>query len=73
MMKSKLLLWTAAAALVLVTSATGYSQDKLSKLERGIANLAGGVVEIPGCVADTTRKGRSTESHPAMFRVITAK
>ena len=56
MMKSKLLLWTAAAALVLVTSATGYGQDKLAKLERGFANMAGGVVEIPGCVADTTRK-----------------
>lgn len=55
-MKTKGLLWTAAVALVLATSATGYGQDKLAKVERGFANMAGGVVEIPGCVVDTTRR-----------------
>ncbi len=55
-MKPKLLLWTVAAALIFVASATGYGQDKLGKFERGFANMAGGVAEIPGCVADTTRK-----------------
>jgi putative exosortase-associated protein (TIGR04073 family) len=55
-MKSKLLWWAAAAALVFMTSATGYSQDKLAKFERGFANMVGGVVELPGCIADTSRK-----------------
>ena len=56
MMKTKVLLWTAVAALALVTSATGYGQDMVAKVERGFANMVGGVVEIPGCIADTTRK-----------------
>ena len=46
----------AAVALLGAGLATGSAQDKLGKFERGFANIAGGIVEIPGCVADTTRK-----------------
>ncbi len=56
MMNIKGLLWTAVVAGVLATSTAGYGQDKLAKVQRGFANMVGGVVEIPGCVADTTRK-----------------
>jgi len=45
-----------AVALLWAGVATGSCQNKLGKFERGVANMIGGVVEIPGCVADTTRK-----------------
>lgn len=43
-------------ALLLASLGTGYSQDKVAKVERGFANMIGGVVEIPGTVTETTRK-----------------
>lgn len=46
----------AAVALLGAGLATGSCQNKLGKFERGFANMVGGVVEIPGCVADTARK-----------------
>lgn len=47
---------TITAALLLAGLGVGDCQDKVAKVERGFANMIGGVVEIPGCVADTTRK-----------------
>ncbi|MCX6901291.1 MAG: exosortase system-associated protein, TIGR04073 family [Verrucomicrobia bacterium] len=46
----------AAAAFVCLSGPYASAQTMRDKLQRGFANMAGGVVEIPGCVADTTRK-----------------
>ncbi|MFA6564197.1 MAG: exosortase system-associated protein, TIGR04073 family [Verrucomicrobiia bacterium] len=46
----------AAAAFVCLSGPDASAQTMRDKLQRGFANMAGGVVEIPGCVADTTRK-----------------
>ncbi|MBI5394294.1 MAG: exosortase system-associated protein, TIGR04073 family [Verrucomicrobia bacterium] len=44
-----------AAALV-AAPAFCRAQDMESKIQRGFANMMGGIVEIPGCVSDVTRK-----------------
>ena len=49
-------LFAAMVALLLASLAVGDCQDQVAKAERGFANMVGGVVEIPGCVADTARK-----------------
>ncbi|MBI5685061.1 MAG: exosortase system-associated protein, TIGR04073 family [Verrucomicrobia bacterium] len=49
-------LFAATAALLLAGSAVGDCQDMRAKAQRGFANMVGGVVEIPGCVADTAQK-----------------
>jgi putative exosortase-associated protein (TIGR04073 family) len=44
------------AAVVAVAPGVCRAQDMESKIQRGFANMVGGVVEIPGCVTDVTRK-----------------
>ena len=46
----------ALAAFVFAGPREASAQDMWEKLKRGCANMAGGVVEIPGCVSDVSHK-----------------
>lgn len=44
------------AAALAVGPARSQAQDMESKIQRGFANMVGGIVEVPGCVSDVSRK-----------------
>ena len=43
-------------AILAVAPGFCHAQDMESKIQRGFANMVGGIVEIPGCVTDVTRR-----------------
>jgi len=57
----------ALAAAWLAVPAHGWGQDWEEKIKRGFANMAGGVVEIPGCVSDMNRKHGALKGYTLGF------
>ena len=71
-MKPRSSLWSfwmgcAAAVILLAAPSRGGCQDWEGKIQRGFANMVGGVVEIPGCVSDVNRKHGALKGYTLGF------